>query len=489
MAEVQTQCQFKLPADESYQCGRRVENYGLCIFHVLSSEAIEAEMLESIEETFRESFRELLEEMEKGDEEEWNFRSFIFPSINLSNQVFTKKLVFRDAIFKKQIDFLKTRFKAEANFYDVTFNEAANFHGAIFNSRTKFDRANFHAEAKFSSVTFNAEHSALFTTRVSFTSAEFHGLANFSGGVFNTKTSFKDAKFRRTGSAHFGGAEFSADTSFYDATFEGEANFSWSTINNKVKFSGTENNKCFYHSCIFRYLNLDNEALLIFENVNLARARFWDTDLENIIFRDVGWYEITGVKLGTRRKNALYDEFKPPQETDIYFEKTAENYRQLVINYEHKRDFETAQSFHIGEMEIRRKKKGKLKWLNGYAVYRILSSYGTSYWQGFAVLLLMILFFSGIFLYTGFRPNKGALDNQLRVIEYDLWFHSNHQTVSFSADYVEAILFTLSIIPVQRERYYEPVGAWSQFWSFVAVLVLTSQAALVLLAIRRRFRR
>ena len=56
----------------------------------------------------------------------------------------------------------------------------------------------------------------------------------------------------------------------------------------------------------------------------------------------------------------------------------AENYRQLVLNYEHKRDYDTAEDFHVGEMEMRRKKKGvKEKWpwlgwlVDGMSVYGI----------------------------------------------------------------------------------------------------------------------
>ena len=138
---------------------------------------------------------------------------------------------------------------------------------------------------------------------------------------------------------------------------------------------------------------------------------------------------------------------------------------------------------------MQRKKKG---WLNVYSFYRILSNYGTSYWHGFTVLVLMLLFFSGIFLLTGFQPGKETSGIEQRLIEYNLWPDSKHESVSLRQwlpDYGKAILFTLSIITFQRERFYQPVGAWSQFCLFIAVFVLTSQAALVLLAIRRQFRR
>jgi len=78
------------------------------------------------------------------------------------------------------------------------------------------------------------------------------------------------------------------------------------------------------------------------------------------------------------------------------------------------------------------------------------------------------------------------------MIEYNLVPDAQHHPVGFGQwidDYARAILFSLSIITFQRERFYEPVGDWSRFWLFLSVLLLTTQAAMVLLAIRRRFKR
>jgi hypothetical protein len=95
-----------------------------------------------------------------------------------------------------------------------------------------------------------------------------------------------------------------------------------------------------------------------------------------------------------------------------HFEAVAENYGQLVVTYDQRRRFIRAEQCHIGEMEALRKSKGANcqssrrflhNWTNGYALYLVLSRYGTSYWHAATVLVMMLLCFSWLFLFTGFR--------------------------------------------------------------------------------------
>jgi hypothetical protein len=250
-------------------------------------------------------------------------------------------------------------------------------------------------------------------------------------------------------------------------------------------------------------VTLDEKARVVFEKANLTQASFLDTNLERIHFRDVKW-----PRKGRRR--VLWDEFLHKGEQPDY-EKVAENYRQLVINYEAKRDFDTAEEFHIGEMEMRRKKKGKqaedeaakAKWLgmkllwrcwgviNGYSIYKFLSNYGTSYLQGFLVLGVLLALFSGIFLFTGLKPSKEHASS-LPAINYKLCLHTACQRTPWQRkvrDSAKAIVFTLSLLTFQKDRLYEPANAWTQFWVCIAVPLLAGQTALVLFAIRRRFKR
>jgi len=413
-----------------------------------------------IEKKFAEKFIELLESMESDSGiQELDFRGFCFPQMDFSN-----------CTFLKTVNFSCSPFQSKANFGGSTFEAKAYFRGSTFNAEANFEYSTFKAEADFQWSTFKA--------KANFWTSGFMAGANFLNSTFEAEADFPDSTF--TANANFSGSTFKAEANFWDSTFNAEAEFQMSTFKSKANFEGS----IFLGICNFRALRLERDAQITFEKVNLKKASFLDTNLEGINFRDVDWYRPDSRLNLFRRKHVLWDEAQGHD-----YEKIAENYRQLVLSYERKRDFETAESFHIGEMEMRRKKKG---WLNVYSLYRILSNYGTSYWQGFIVLVLMLLFFSEIFLLTGFKPSKETLGIEQRLIEYNIWPDSKNQLVSvrqWLTDYGKAILFTLSIVTFQRERFYQPVGVWSQFWLFISVFVLTSQAALVLLAIRRQFRR
>jgi hypothetical protein len=122
-------------------------------------------------------------------------------------------------------------------------------------------------------------------------------------------------------------------------------------------------------------------------------------------------------------------------------------------------------------------------WSNGYALYLGLSRYGTSYWHAALVLAVMLLCFSWLFLFTGFQYTN----QESAIINYD-WGGST-PFFEILRDFWQSLISTMSIMTFQRERLLYPLGAHSQLLVVLATLVLTAQIALVLLAVRRRFRR
>ena len=314
---------------------------------------------------------------------------------------------------------------------------------------------------------------------------------DFSGAEFDVKkTSFSIARFQQNihfvgtifyQQANFGGTIFEKRTDYSQAVFHETAYFSCATISGECKFDGKGAEGTFLSDCDFTEIKFGERGKLIFEKVNLSKASFLDTDLTNVVFRDVTWYKPPKDKwykllFKPKRECALWDEFKPLKKDEQRdYSKIAENYSQLVINYEKKRDFPTAEQFHIGEMECRRKQIGGF---NEYSLYKWLSNYGTSYWQAFFVLIFMLFAATGVFLISGFKVVEG------RTINYN-WGWG----IASWVDIKEAFRFTLSILPFQRGMHYEPYVLWTEIWKVVAVLVFSSQFALVLLAVRRRFKR
>ena len=321
----------------------------------------------------------------------------------------------------------------------------------------------------------------------------------FRHAVFRGRTSLnfadlQDLTFigaRFEGPADFAGARFRGFNNFAATVFESELWFRWAKIyDGHVWFRGEPPDHCFKGPCDFYRLEIQPGGKLSFEHVNLGKASFTYVDLERPLFLDVNWYKPAGGLI--RRGPSLWDEFRPRgprDDIDGSRRLVAASYRQLVLSYERRRDYETAESFHVGEMEARRKELGSdrlagrlSRAFNFYNAYRLMSNYGTGIWQALLVLVAIIAASSMLFLFAGFRPVDST-----HVIRYVPALRVPPLAVLW--DFGRAFLLTLSIATMQRDRPYEPVGDWSHALGSLALLLIASQAALVLLAVRRRFRR
>lgn len=342
---------------------------------------------------------------------------------------------------------------------------------ATFEDKVNFEESSFGKKADFAGSEFKG--------KADFKKARFTNGVNFAGCCFRKCSHFDNSSL--AGETFFGGALFVEHTSFIYVTFDGLIRF------NNGKIDDYEHH-CFMDEAYFNHIVVKDKAVFILDNVDLSKASFVNSDVSKINFSDVRWH-----KDGYRF--ALYDEFQK----DCDHEKVAENYNQLVINYEGKRNFKMAEHFHIGEMEMYRKQRGRnakskfgkyiREWFNSHALYRLLSNYGTSYWQGTIVLLLLLSIFSGIFLLTGIKTTTGDAP---QFIEYNLWVDNEHIGASLlqvGSDFWTALLYTLGILTFQKEKIAIAASGWSHFWTFIAVLIFPAQGALILFALRRRFKR
>lgn len=457
---------------------------------------------------------------------ELDFENAIFEKDALFNSIDVKeKATFSGCIFNAKSEFMSSSFQ-KLEFYSATFLQKAEFQDITVQESSYFDGTTFNGEASFIEATFgedNFDFDNFELKKIDESEIEnrSYGETSFIGTIFNEKADFFSAVF-------FNRAEF------YDAVFRKHTRFdSYDAGTSPIQ---THRFGMFHNGCDFIRVTLSKDEEFVFLRNDLSKARFHDTNLEKIVFRDVQW-----AKAQTRLQRLLrgqsyflWDEIRPMEGMREYPDdaKTAENYRQLVINYEGKRDYETAEYFHIGEMEMRRKRleenlysfiplsyelferlklegiwhKSKLyylnfpfhwfheirKKLNGYTLYLISSRYGTSYPQAISVLLMLLILFPVFFLFAGFKSGKESTVEQPRIIEYNLFSDSTHQPAEIGqviTDYSEALSYTLSIVTFQRERFYEPFGREARILLYISVLVITAQSAFVLLAIRRQFKR
>lgn len=535
MTKYQT-CEYILDRFPQRECGRPVERGDRCIFHIPKRRDADSTNSEEVlrldrelRQRFQEEFSKLLHQLDdNNDIESYDFRGFQFPLL--------QGRPFRNRTFKKFVDFTSATFEW-AYFHDCHFEEKVSFRHCNFSNHTYFTLCVFNKDAMFSETVFEGwvefNHSA-FAESVEFQSAAFLERASFNGARFGSgSVDFDMARFEKSasfwrieceGPAKFEWVKFGESVGFANAVFKDKVNFEWSefqsanfqdtvflkevsfsrcTINGSFRIIGLKE-ACFRNRVNLQSLVMLGNAEVSLDGLELVETTFLDTNLERVNFRNVLWSRHRSF---WKNWAALWDEVRPLSEGEVErdYEGLAENYRQLVLNCERKRDYELAEDFHIGEMEMRRKKKGALlikgflverpKWwrqtrerLNTYTVYQISSNYGTSYMRALLMLIALLLCFSLAFLYSGFRITENGTT---RVVEYNLLSNSDHRPVSLKQwirDYVAAISLSTSILTFQKERF-EPATQVAQFWLYIASVVLTGQSAMILLALRRRFRR
>ncbi|MDX6529158.1 MAG: hypothetical protein QOH41_1448 [Blastocatellia bacterium] len=518
-------CTFKGPhlfdtADRyrDYQCQQEGEFDSLCIFHVEKTRPAGPTQTQltkwgELNQRCDKEFLQLVEkQLNDPDVAECDFRGFHLPTLALPKMV-SKPMNLHDAQidfvmldgveFLGRVDFGDCKLREIADFSNCIFRETVDCYNTEFMQSALFAETKFMSEAKFWGTKFKAVwfNYSEFAT-VNFFMAEIDGKAVFDHATFSNLAMFTHSKFNGDATflkavydsaSSFSSSIFSALADFEDTEFGAMSNFHKATFLGRVRFRNS-----IFKNVSFAALDLGKDSDVVFETLSLAKASFLDTNLQEIRFRDVRWHRLVGSAFLGRRRASLWDEFSPSGEKQREFERIAENYRQLVLAYERKRDFEIAEDFHIGEMEMRRKKMAadikdprvrKIReWINSYSLYRRLSNYGTSYVQALLVLVLFLCVFSIAFLYSGFRTTE----NPQRIIEYNVLADSSHHHVStreWAGDYLSAMSLCASIATFQRERFYEPVPGISRFWLFASAVGLTGQVAMILLALRRRFRR
>ncbi|MCE5272103.1 pentapeptide repeat-containing protein [bacterium] len=440
------------------KCPHPVHADGLCIFHLPKLSAEEKTKLSpgsddekrnnEFEELFRKDFyREMKRQQMDQKTKAFDFVGFRFPDIDMSKdtlitllgpECFQKPLHLEDAVFQS-VDFSRTRI-------ELAIFRGARFQKAIF-------RFAIIQSADFRWAIFKA--------------------ADFGGSIFHT-AEFVGVTFQ---SAEFLGTKFHL------------ADFSAAILSGVIHFDGRVHEGSFLEWVNFDMMRFMRNGSLYLCKVNLVKARFLGTPLlegENIrvVFDDVTWW-----RKSIFRRKALLDEFDAETHRDflIRYQGIYNLYHQLVKIYEAKREFETAEDFHVGEMEMRRKRiwaeakpwcRWHRRWTNSYFLYKILSNYGTSYWHALVVLCIMLLSFGVFSLLSGFSVDGHLVDYHLGLRWQLTW-----------TDFWSALGYALSALPFKHDAVYKASAPWLEIVKGVASLVLSGQLALTLLAVRRRFKR
>jgi hypothetical protein len=150
-------------------------------------------------------------------------------------------------------------------------------------------------------------------------------------------------------------------------------------------------------------------------------------------------------------------------------------------------------------MEIKRKAEElrfrlpPLRWLwtylNAYSLYRRFSRYGTSYMVALGWLFgWVVVIFPLTFMFSGFSVIDTSTGKAVAIVQYQMYPDFSHLG-RWLSDWSKAISFSLSIATFQRSRLFDVRGELTYLLTMIESIAVAGQSALMLFAIRRRFKR
>ena len=331
--------------------------------------------------------------------------------VDLTAVVFPGEANFEGRVLKKHVSFAHATFTREARFRDTVFMGMVSFGEAKFDADALFLGARFGGTASFGS--------AEFSRAADFVNAEMAGDVDFWGTRFRREALFASARFHRK--ADFWGATFEDEADFSNTALEGETHFRDAEFAKRSDFSASliSGNLYFIHTSfrgsdgraasVFRSLVIESVPGVRFEGVDLSKVSFLRTDVSQLQFVACKWARMVDPLLLwpfpfapprplTHSRSAIWDEVeldeRRRQGEDISAELplVADQYRQLRINLEARRQEVAAGDFYIGQMEMRRRDHRDFdpiyRGLLGF--YRLVAMYGQSYWRPFVIYAFIL---------------------------------------------------------------------------------------------------
>lgn len=416
------------------------------------------------------------------------YQAVVFPVPFKTNHVdFNQPLNFFRAVFYSCIDIMKGNI---TNIYldYATFHGSVRFHTINFSQDATFTFAHFMESASFTGSWFERSDfsHAVFDHKAEFNvGAKFRDEVNFSSVKFQGEVDFNSCTFEK--SVRFENSEFSEAhaTSFKRSEFQSDVIFDGATINNYIDFEGDSSRRVFSKnaSMSMRNTRLEKPEHLTFHTVDLHPNWFVNVDSRKFIFTDVLWKNLYwGKQLknqNIKRELAALEARGIKDQTKRLFEIAA---RQLAVNAEENNRYDEAARFRYMAMETRRLEETKrlrisrvLTWL-----YKWTSGYGES-WSWAAFMLICVLFFFGLIYNSPFstfvrehqEPTIGVADSR------DTTYKMNNS---------EGVVYSLYVATLQRPDP-KPADIITKFFVIMETIFAPLQAALLALAIRRKFMR
>ncbi len=484
------------------------DNRELCVFH-----APQGKKGVTLEEFNQVIFKRLNEALDR--DEVCNLSCSIFegpidfggkklPAVNFSSATFAEAS-FNGASFNGNANFSLASFKKDVGFCTALFGGLANFNGAIFDGKVDFRMIDFNRmdfreatlkKADFNLTKFHEKADFCLTKfgKVNFGLAKFFDEADFVGASFDREAVFIDTGF--TGDAKFNAASFHRESRYDRAIFKGKAEFTETNFVRRTSFSrayflelasfekatfndeGVFYGKTFGGSAVFK--NVVIRDRLRFQNVNIKHIEFLETDLRQIDFVNCDPLEEKGRYLLEDEK-VVFSVQKPDKREIRKVESLYRAQKQKC-----KRDHnEFAYShWHISEKEMMRRRtdlRDNFFYWSLLNLYRLLSGYGEDPKRAlFCLPIIFLIALIGLGV-SGLNYSNGS---KLHLLT------PPPQNEDFSS-LKRAALTTFEYLTFQKETYFglKPANGRTAFLRIVFTILFYIQTALLIMAVRNRFRR
>jgi hypothetical protein len=165
-------------------------------------------------------------------------------------------------------------------------------------------------------------------------------------------------------------------------------------------------------------------------------------------------------------------------------------YRQLAVNAEENNRYEEAAKFRYMAMETKRLEELKHFGFSRYLIwlYKWTSCYGENWQHALGILFLILFGFALIYTQTEFQtcPNNQPLATSITECKTE---SENCKCQNGGLNIKEAFTHSISTALFQIVEYRKPLSIWGELSTYLEKILAPIQAALLALAIRRKFMR
>ena len=411
------------------------------------------------------------------DEHGNNFCLLHYPHVKKKQAFFTE---FYKRIETNNLNFNYVWFPGEISLWDFEFEGALSFQEAVFNKSLNFNNG------KMMNAFFNG---AKFLKAVNFGNVEIFGAVNFSGSTIMELFHFSNVTFH--GNAKFWMIDLKSRLLFRNVRFYKRVSLERIDFPGIVNFEGNNNNEVFLGDDVildFQLAKPENPDKFLFYKTRLNPSWFINVDCREFVLTDVDWKNVDNNFTKINVEAELKSLEKRGVENSKQLFKIA--CRQLAENSENNSRFEEASNFRRMAMETEwREKKEKLIQSKNlfdilrkfgefcvHGLYRITSFYGeSSSWAALILIIISITFtFYYHFAYFQICPKGSEVNTECVVRKMD-WIEAIHQSSMTAA--LQNVEYRKALIPEQ------------DLLILLQKILSPIQAALLLLAIRRKFMR